>query len=59
MKFEVAVVNDIVLDDTSKYFGNVGGYNGIGTVSFQKVKGNYKSRGFAKPYFSNFINYPF
>jgi hypothetical protein len=58
MKFEVAVVNDIVLDDTSKYFGNVGGYNGIGTVSFQKVKGNYKSRGFAKPYFSNFINYP-
>jgi hypothetical protein len=58
MKFEVAVVNDIVLDDTSKYFNNVGGYNGIGTVSFQKIKGNYKSRGFAKPYFSNFINYP-
>lgn len=58
MKFEVAVVDDIVLDDTSKYFGNVGGYNGIGTVSFRKVKGSYKSRGFAKPYFANFINYP-
>jgi hypothetical protein len=58
MKFEVAVVTDIVLNDTDKYFSNAGGYNGIGTVSFQKIKGNYKSRGFAKPYFSNFINYP-
>lgn len=57
--FEVAVVKDIVLDDTSKYFTNVGEWNGIGTVYFEKVKGrNYKAKGFAKPYFSNFANYP-
>ena len=57
--FEVAVVEDIVLDDKSYYFGNAGGWNGIGTVSFKKLKGgNYQSKGFAKPYFSNFINYP-
>jgi len=59
MNFEVAVVKDIVLNDTSKYFSNVGEWNGIGTVYFTKVKGgNYKSEGFAKPYFSNFSNYP-
>lgn len=59
MEFEVAVVKDIVLDETSKYFNNAGQWNGIGTVYFQKVKGsNYKSKGFAKPYFSNFANYP-
>ena len=59
MNFEVAVVKDIVLNDTSKYFTNVGEWNGIGTVYFKKVKGNnYKSEGFAKPYFSNFSNYP-
>jgi hypothetical protein len=59
MDFEVAIVTDVVLDSTSQYFGNVGGYNGIGAIAFQKIKGgNYKSRGFAKPYFSNFSNYP-
>lgn len=59
MNFEVAVVEDVVLDDTSKYFVNTGEWNGIGTVAFKKVKGgSYGSRGFAKPYFSNFINYP-
>jgi len=59
MNFEVAVVKDIVLDDTSKYFSNVGEWNGIGTVYFKKVKGDtYKSEGFAKPYFSNFSNFP-
>jgi len=59
MDFEVAVVKDIVLNDTSKYFTNVGEWNGIGTVYFKKVRGgNYKSEGFAKPYFSNFSNYP-
>jgi len=59
MNFEVAVVKDIVLNDTSKYFANVGEWNGVGTVYFKKVKGNnYKSEGFAKPYFSNFCNYP-
>jgi hypothetical protein len=59
MNFEVAIVKDIVLNDTSKYFTNVGEWNGVGTVYFKKVKGNnYKSEGFAKPYFSNFSNYP-
>jgi hypothetical protein len=59
MDFEVAVVKDIVLNDTSKYFSNVGEWNGVGTIYFKKVKGsNYKSEGFAKPYFSNFSNYP-
>ena len=59
MNFEVAVVKDVILNDTSKYFSNVGEWNGIGTVYFKKVKGNnYKSEGFAKPYFSNFSNFP-
>lgn len=59
MDFEAAVVQDIVLNDTSKYFVNAGEWNGIGTIYFKKTKrGNYKSTGFAKPYFSNFINYP-
>jgi hypothetical protein len=58
MNLEVAVVKDIVLDDTSKYFSNVGEYNGIGSVYFEIVKGNYKSKGFAKPYFPNISNYP-
>jgi len=58
MDFQVAVVKDIVLDNTSKYFSNVGEYNGIGSIYFEVVKGNYKSKGFAKPYFSNISNYP-
>ena len=59
MKFEVAIVEDIVLDQSSKYFGNAGEWNGVGTVAFKKVKGaNYSSRGFAKPYFSNLSNFP-
>ena len=59
MKFETAVVDDIVLDTSSKFFTDAGEWNGIGTVSFQKVKGGtFKSNGFAKPYFPNFINYP-
>jgi hypothetical protein len=59
VKFEVAVVNDIVLDTSSKFFADAGEWNGIGTVSFQKIKGGtYKSNGFAKPYFPNFTNYP-
>ena len=59
MKFETAVVSDIVLDTTSKYFTDAGGWNGVGTVVFKKVKGGtYRSTGFAKPYFPNFCNYP-
>ena len=59
MDFEVAVVQDIILDETSKYFTSAGEWNSVGTVYFKKVKGrNYGSNGFAKPYFSNFVNYP-
>ena len=59
MNLETAVVTDIVLDTSSKYFTDAGGWNGIGTVAFQKVKGGtYRASGFAKPYFPNFINYP-
>jgi hypothetical protein len=59
VKFETAVVNDIVLDTSSKFFTDAGEWSGIGTVAFQKVKGGtYKSNGFAKPYFPNFTNYP-
>ena len=59
MKFETAVVSDIVLDTTSKYFTDAGGWNGVGTVVFKKVKGGFfRSTGFAKPYFPNFCNYP-
>jgi len=59
VKFETAVVSDVVLDTTSKYFTDAGGWNGVGTVVFRKVKGGtYRSTGFAKPYFPNFCNYP-
>lgn len=58
MQFKVAVVKDIVLDDTSGYFSQVGGWNGIGAIYYETAKGNFKSKGFAKPYFSNFSNYP-
>ena len=58
MNFEVAVVRDVVLDSASKYFSNVGEYNGLGSIYFEVVKGNYKSKGFAKPYFPNISNYP-
>jgi hypothetical protein len=58
MNFKVAVVKDIVLDSSSKYFTNVGEYNGIGSIYFEVIKGNFKSKGFAKPYFPNISNYP-
>ena len=59
MKFEAAVVEDIVLDVNSKYFADAGEWNGIGTITFRKVKGaSRKGGGFAKPYFSNFSNLP-
>jgi len=59
VKFEVAVVEDIVLDVNSKYFADAGEWNGIGTITFRKVKGpSRKGSGFAKPYFSNFSNLP-
>lgn len=59
MKFETAVVTDIVLDETSEYFADAGEWNGIGTIVFNKVKGgSFRSTGFAKPYFPNFCNYP-
>lgn len=59
MKFEVAVVEDIVLDVNSKYFADAGEWNGIGTITFKKVKGaSRRGSGFAKPYFSNFSNFP-
>lgn len=59
MKFETAVVEDIVLDTSSKYFTDAGEWSGIGTISFKRIKGGtYNSSGFAKPYFPNFSNYP-
>jgi hypothetical protein len=59
VKFEVAVVEDIVLDVNSKYFADAGEWNGIGTITFKKVKGpSRRGSGFAKPYFSNFSNFP-
>ena len=59
MKFETAVVTDIVLDETSEYFADAGEWNGVGTVVFNKVKGgSFRATGFAKPYFPNFCNYP-
>ena len=39
MDFEVAVVQDIILDETSKYFTSAGEWNSVGTVYFKKVKG--------------------
>ena len=36
----------------------MGEYNGLGSIYFEVVKGNYKSKGFAKPYFSNISNFP-
>ncbi len=59
MNFEVVVVSDIILDETSNNFTEAGEWNSVGTISFRKVKGgNYGTSGIAKPYFSNFINYP-
>lgn len=59
MRFEVAVVDDIVLDENSVYFTNAGEWNGIGTVAFSKVLGsNRNAKGFAKPYFANISTYP-
>ncbi len=59
MKFETAIVEDIVLDTSSKYFTDAGEWSGIGTISFKRIKGGtYNSSGFAKPYFPNFSNYP-
>jgi len=59
MEFEVAVVNDIVLNSTSKFFADAGQWDGIGAISFQKVKGiKRKANGIAFPYFSNLSNYP-
>jgi hypothetical protein len=59
MKYLPAVVIDIVLNENSKYFGAVGGYNGVGTAVYREIKGNtYGALGFAKPYFSNIFNFP-
>jgi hypothetical protein len=59
VKFETAIVEDIVLDTSSKYFTDAGEWSGIGTISFKRIKGGtYNSSGFAKPYFPNFSNYP-
>ena len=35
MIFETGVVTDVVLDESSKYFENAGGWSGIGTVYFK------------------------
>jgi hypothetical protein len=59
MKYLPAVVIDVVLNENSKYFGTVGGYNGVGVVVYREIKGNtYGALGFAKPYFSNIFNFP-
>lgn len=59
MNYTPAVVIDIVLDQNSKYFNTVGGYNGIGTIYYRTIQDkSYGSRGFAKPYFSNIYNFP-
>lgn len=59
MNYSPAVVIDIVLDSNNKYFGTVGGFNGIGTIVYKETKGNsYGALGFAKPYFPNIANYP-
>ena len=59
MNYTPAVVIDIVLNENSKYFSTVGGYNGIGTIIYKEINGKkYGTEGFAKPYFSNISNYP-
>lgn len=59
MEFEVAVVSDIVLNSDSEFFADAGQWDGIGAISFTKVKGiKRKSTGLAFPYFSNLSNYP-
>lgn len=59
MNYTPAVVVDIVLDENSKYFSTVGGYNGIGVIVYKEINGKkYGTEGFAKPYFSNISNYP-
>ena len=36
MKFEVAIVDDIVLNSDSKFFADVGQWDGIGAIRFKK-----------------------
>jgi hypothetical protein len=40
MNYRPAVVIDIVLNENSKYFNTVGGYNGIGTIVYKEIKNN-------------------
>jgi len=59
VKFEVAIVDDIVLNSDSKFFADVGQWDGIGAIRFKKVKGiERRSTGTAFPYFSNLTNFP-
>jgi hypothetical protein len=60
VKFEVAIVYDIVLDDSNEFFTDAGGWqNGIGAISFKVLKGvKRKTSSIAYPYFPNFANYP-
>ena len=59
MIFETGIVVDVVLDESSKYFENAGGWNGIGSVYFKHVKGaRYNTLNVAKPYFPNLSNIP-
>jgi hypothetical protein len=52
MNYTPAVVIDIVLNENSKYFSTVGGYNGVGTIIYKEINGKkYGTEGFAKPYF--------
>ena len=61
LKVIPARVTDVILDNTHINFGNYGGWNGIGTINFEKIntpEGKSVKKPIAKPFFPQFKNYP-
>jgi hypothetical protein len=59
MEFEVGIVLDTILDSSNGYFNRAGEWDSLNAVYFEKVRGgNYLSKGFAKPLFSNITHVP-
>ena len=56
---EAGRVTNIVLNSQHPLFSQVGGFNGIGTIEFQKVNTKEDtSKNYAKPFFPQFSSFP-
>jgi len=61
LKVIPARVTDIILDETHPNFSNYGGWNGIGTINFEKINTPEKkniTKPIAKPFFPQFKSFP-